>query len=169
MSHLTKLSLIAVISIATTTVGIADPRPQGAKKAPPQEVANFYAGKTQSWSSCNGGGIYYGGGWQAQAYCKEDGESVGIGTWSISRNGRICHDLTWYWRDEDGSVKSSDKPVSDRNCDDIVMASDGTLWARWVHKKTEADAWWNLNRSESIRQGNKLKGKINRMRRNLGV
>ena len=169
MTYSAKLTLAAAIFAVSTTGGLADPQPEGAKKAPPQQVANFYAGKTQFWSTCNGGGIYYDGGWEARAYCNNRGESVGLGTWSISKNGRICHDLTWYWQDGDGSVKSDDKPVSDRNCDDIVLAPDGTLWARWVHQKTDSNAWWRLNTSDSIKTGNKLKGKIKRTRRKLGV
>ena len=168
MAKLTVLTLITAISATTATVSMADPRPQGAKNAPPQQVANFYAGKSQIWSTCDGG-IYYGGSWQAQAYCKKDGEAVGIGTWTISRSGRICHDLTWYWREGDGSTKSNYKPVSDRNCDDISLAPDGSLWARWVHEKNESNAWWRLNGSESIKKGNKFKGKVNRMRRQLGL
>lgn len=169
MANCINLSLAVAIAAVSASAVAAEPRPRDAKKAPPQQVANFYAGKTQTWRTCNGGGIYYDGGWQAQAYCNKDGEAVGIGTWSISKNGRICHDLTWYWRNEDGSVGSNDKPVTDENCDDIVLAPDGSLWARWVKEKNRDDAWWRLNGSDSIKKGNKLKGKINRMRRKLDV
>lgn len=163
-------SLFAAVIIATSaaTPSLADGKPKGAKKAPAQQVANFYAGKTQTWKSCNGGGIYYGGQWQAQAYCNKNTPSVGIGTWSVNAQGRICHDLTWYWR-EDGKVKSNHKPVGPRNCDDVALAPDGNMWARWVHEKSKSDAWWNLTQSENVQSGNKLKGKINRMRRQFGI
>lgn len=163
-----KIISTALVLSSVAVMAKAEPLPDGAKKAPPQMVANFYAGKSQTWRSCNGGGIYYGGGWQATAYCNDQGPSIGIGTWSVDRNGRICHDLTWYWPDG-GGVGSSDKPVTAENCDDIALAPDGMLWARWVKEKNKSDAWWRLNDSDNIDKGNKYKRKFDRLRRKLGV
>lgn len=161
--HLKTAALVGAICIAASGVQ-ADPKPKGAKNADPQTIANFHAGKTHNWKSCKGG-IYYGGGWEAQAYCNREGPAIGIGTWRVNAKGRICHDLTWYWQSGDGSVGSKKDPVTDNECTDHVVSPDGTIWRSWGG---EAD-WWRLKTSKSMVKGFKHKAKVNRLRRKLGV
>lgn len=161
------LTLIAAAGFALAPMAHAETKPAGSKRADPQAVANFWAGKTHTWKSCKGG-IYYGPNWQAQAWCERDGPSVGIGKWSVSGKGVICHDLTWYWPSGEG-VGSKSEPVTDRECSEHATAPDGRLLTRWLGDKTKADGWWSPVNSSGVTQGFKLNRKVTRLRRKLGV
>jgi hypothetical protein len=163
MRNFSRLTAIAGLLVLQSGVASADPKPPGAKYANPQIVANSVAGSTHLWKSCNGG-IYYGGNWQAQAWCNKDGPSVGIGTWSVDRKGRLCYKLTWYWPKGDG-LGSKSKPVTDKECDDHLVSKDGTLWRSWGG---EPD-WWKFHSNPNRVKGFKYKSKINRLRKKLGV
>lgn len=142
----------------------ADPKPKNSKASDNQTVANFYAGTTRLWDSCNGGGVYFGGGWEAQAYCKKKGESVGLGKWSVKR-GVICTELVWYWKDGD-SVGS--KPADKKDCIAHVTDAEGQMWRRW---NDDAD-WWRvqpIKKDKKADNGRKLNSKIKRARKKIGV
>lgn len=148
-------------AILVGTMALADPKPKGAKPTSGQVVANYYVGKTQAWKSCKAG-IYYGGQWQAQAFCEKKGKSVGVGTWSVSANGKLCHDIIWYWPDGDGyGSKPQDRP----DCISHVTDPDGVIWRKWDNDKD----WWKLEGSKNLTKGFKFKSKVNRMRKKLGV
>ena len=163
MKTFIKAGAVAVAICGLSTTLSADPKPAGAKNAPPQLVANSVAGKTHIWKSCKGG-IYYGGQWQAQAWCERKGPSIGIGTWSVNSKGRLCHELTWYWPKGDG-YGSKKEPVTDRQCDDHVVAPDGVLWRSWGGEKD----WWKFDTNPNLVKGFKMKRKVTRLRKKLGV
>lgn len=150
----------ACLGLLLGGAALADPKPKGAKPVPAQTIANLYAGKTQNWKSCNAG-IYYGGGWEAQAFCEKDGKAVGLGKWSVSNKGRVCHQLTWFWQDGDGYGSKK----SDADCISHLIDSDGVIWRKWDSDKD----WWRLTSTKSMTKGFKHKAKINRLRRKLGV
>ena len=136
----------------------ADPKPVGAAVPGAQTLANIYAGRTVPWKDCKGG-IYFGGGWQAQAYCNRKGPAVGLGEWSVTRTGRVCYDLGWYWPTGDG-VGSKPK---EKECMAHLIDASGRLWVNW-EKDNE---WWGMDQSKN--KGFKLKGKVTRLRRKLSL
>lgn len=163
LSSVKTVGMMAVVAMLGSGMAIADPKPNGAKAADPQMIANFHAGKTHNWKSCKGG-IYYGANWQAQAWCEKSGKSVGLGQWRVDARGQICHELTWYWKKGDG-VGSKKGEVSKEDCHEHVVDEIGTVWRSWGGEKD----WWPLASNKSIVKGFKHKAKINRLRRQLGV
>ena len=157
------VGLAVTLALVATTVS-ADPKPKNAKATDSQVVANMYAGTSRAWKSCKGG-IYFGGGWEAQAYCNRNSESVGLGKWSVKK-GVLCSQVTWYWKDGDGvGSKPGDRP----DCIAHITDADGQIWRRW---NDDAD-WWRVPKSikddKSGFKGNKFKSKINKNRKKLGV
>lgn len=162
---LIRYGIIGVISalVVSATAVNADPKPKNAKATDSQTVANFYAGTSRVWSTCNGGGVYFGAGWEAKAYCNKNSPSVGWGTWSV-RNGVICHDLVWYWK-EDGQTKTH---KGDQGCIAHLTDAEGTIWRRWNDDKD----WWRLQPikdDKKASKGFKFKSKFNRTKKKKGV
>jgi hypothetical protein len=151
-------SLIFIACFAATSLS-ADPKPAGSKPWDAQSIANYYAGKSEVWKNCKGG-VYYDGGWVAQAYCNKDGESVGVGTWNV-KNGKVCHQLTWNWPQGDGVGTKDDKAY----CRNLVVAPDGVVWLNWG----EDNEWWRLENQDSIVKGFESKRNVNKWRKKLGV
>lgn len=69
--RLTTFAGIAMSIAVTASLASADPKPKNSKRADNQTVANIYAGTSRIWKSCNGGGVYFGGGWEAKSYCNK--------------------------------------------------------------------------------------------------
>lgn len=159
---------IPVMSIAAAMAVVAsfaqaDPKPQNAKRADNQAVANFYGGSAREWSSCNGGGVYFGAGWEAIAFCGKNPKSVGIGKWSVKK-GVICHELVWYWKDND-EIKSK-KNAAD--CIAHIVDAEGTMWRRW---NDDAD-WWRVQDIKSDKNASKRfkhQSKFNRAKKKIGL
>ena len=164
MPHLRMTLLGSALMFAVGSLGAgADPKPSGAKAANPQVIANYHAGKTHIWKNCKGG-IYYGSNWQAQAWCERDGKAVGLGTWKVDGRGKICHELTWYWKGKDG-VGSRTPEVTEENCHEHLVDGIGTIWRSWGGEKD----WWPLAGTKSLVKGFKHKSKVSRLRNQLGV
>jgi len=154
---------ISILALCSGTAS-ADPKPKGAKATDSQTIANFYAGTSREWKSCNGGGVYFGGGWEAQAYCNKGDESVGAGTWSVKR-GVLCTDLIWSWKKGSEVVT---KPAREKHCIAHVTDADGQIWRRW---NDDAD-WWRvrpISEDDNAFKGFKLKSKIRRAKKKIGV
>lgn len=162
MKKLLKMFVPATVFAASMALpGLADPKPADAVKADPQAVVNFYAGRTYVWKNCKGG-VYYGAGWEAQAYCNKDGPSVGIGTWTVNAKGQLCHTLQWYW--PKGSGYGTKEPETD--CINHAGTTSGELWHNWP----DSADWWRLTDNKKFQpKGFKDKSKIKRLRRKLGV
>ncbi|KNG93565.1 hypothetical protein ATO11_10130 [Pseudaestuariivita atlantica] len=141
----------------------ADPKPKNAKITDSQTVANFYAGTSRIWTGCKGG-VYFGGGFEATAYCNKQGPAVAVGKWSVKK-GVICSNLTWFWKEGSGvGSKPGDRP----NCIAHVTDAEGNIWRRW----NDDTDWWRLQPIKDdtkAKKGNAFKGKISRMRRKLNV
>ena len=161
MTLVKSLFLSGAIASLTASIALADPKPANSVNADPQTVANAFAGKTMRWKNCKAG-VYYGGKWEAQALCEKDGSSIGLGKWSVTREGAVCIDLVFYW-DENGETKSQPQ---ERNPDCIyhVVDPNGQVWHRW-----EDDTEWWRGFSDNLVKGFKYKGKIRRLRRKLDV
>ena len=157
MTHIASTFGIAALVVLLTSPTFADPKPKGAKPPDAQTLANFYAGKTTIWKSCDGG-IYFGGEWQAQATCRKKGKSVGLGKWSVSRDGRVCWQLNWYWPNGADGVGTKIEPQS---CTYHLVDANGTMWRRW---QDDAE-WWKPNDAS----GFKFKRHITRLRKELNV
>jgi len=165
MSNRKILGAIAIAAALALSAGFvaADPKPKGAKVTDNQTVANFYAGSTRIWKSCNGGGIFFGGGWEAKAYCNKTSPSVGWGKWSVKK-GKICHEIVWYWK-KDGEAKSK---KSNKDCIAHVTDADGNMWRRWNDDKD----WWrvkSIKEDKNAAKGFKFKSKFNRTKKKNGV
>lgn len=163
------INVAAMIALCAGSA-LAESKPKGSKRAHPQTVANFLAGKTRLWKNCSGGGVYYGPKWQAQAWCKKDdgAPAIGIGTWKVNNRGKLCLDLTWYWS-EDGGVGQVDKPVGVKDCYEFIQAPDGALLQLWGGDKNNKQGWWRSETSDKYVKGFKNKSKVNRLRKKLGV
>ncbi len=164
------LPAVACLLFVGASTALADAKPTDAVKANPQDIANFWAGKTHTWRDCKGG-IYYGGGWKAEAWCEKNNPAVGIGTWSVDANGTICHDLTWYWKEGNG-VGSDSPGVTERSCEDHVQTSNGEIWNRWRgHDSAKTEDWWRPANSDGVNQGydRTIKRKISRLRKKLDI
>jgi hypothetical protein len=89
-----KLLLIPTLIFAGTTAQ-ADPKPKPSAALSAQVVANTYAGRMQVWKSCKGG-VYFGGNWEAVAYCSKNKNSVGVGTWNTKgRQGLLSNNMAF--------------------------------------------------------------------------
>ena len=160
------LPTIVIAGLAASTAS-AEFKPEGARKADAQTVASFFVGKSHKWKACKGG-IYYGANFEAQAWCNRKGPSVGLGKWTVSKSGTICHELAWYWP-QGGGYGTKPAEVTNEQCNEAVVAPDGTLLIRWLGEPDKADGWWRPGKSNSIVKGNAFKNKINRLRRKMGV
>lgn len=153
------------MSIAVTaSLATADPKPENSKRADSQSVANIYAGTSRVWKSCNGGGVYFGGGWEAKSYCNKTTQSVGIGTWSVKR-GVICTELVFYWKDK-GKIKS--KKQEKKECISHVVDANGKMWRSW----NDDAEWWTAHAvkdDKNASKGFKYKSKFNRTARKFGL
>lgn len=111
MNTFSKNLIVATALAALAVPALADPKPHGSKPANGQKIANMYVGKTQDWKGCRGG-IYYGSGGAAEAYCHKEGEdaNVGIGRWTVTSKGKACADMQWHWGKGDRKSKQNDKP-----------------------------------------------------------
>lgn len=155
---------VAITIIMTASLAIADPKPKNSKRADSQTVANLYAGTSRIWKSCNGGGVYLGGGWEAKSYCNKNSESIGIGKWSVKK-GVMCSDLVWYWK-SGNEVKS--KPNDSPDCIAHIVDAEGVMWRRW---NDDAD-WWRVQAIKDDKsgvKGFKFKSKYNRMAKKVGL
>ncbi|MCI5096457.1 MAG: DUF995 domain-containing protein [Rhodobacteraceae bacterium] len=135
---------------ALTTAAIAEPDKKN--KLSGQQVTALYSGKTWIWSE---GASYWGKGAEFQGIWKD---SVAIGKWYATNGGQLCYEATWY-------SASSKKPV--KRCWLHVTDSKGVLWKQdlktkdWYKPKTEF--------AERVKSGNKIKGKVRKARKRLGV
>lgn len=166
MKNFAKILCSAAL-LSAPSITLADPKPEGAQRADPQTVANFYIGKSHKWNSCNGG-IYFDSNWEARAYCNRDGPSVGMGKWIIYSDGKLCNDLTWYWPEGDG-VGSKKEGITDRDCFDHVIDSNGDLWSRWQGEKNDPNAWWKRQGNRNIVKGDAFRREVKRLRRKLDI
>lgn len=159
MSNGLKIAALVAAGVLSMSMAQADPKPVGAKAMDRQALANLYAGRTHTWKDCKAG-IYYGGGWEAQAFCEKSGKAVGVGTWSVKAGGKLCRQLNWYWP-EGGSVGTK---AEEEKCVEHVVDSNGTVWRSWPD---DAD-WWRFN-DKNTPKGFKHKRKVNQMRKKLKV
>ncbi|WP_193747566.1 DUF995 domain-containing protein [Leisingera sp. ANG-M7] len=158
-SHLAVL--VTILSAAfSTTQATADPKPQNAAVPAAQELANLYGGKTQIWKKCQGG-VYYGPRWEAQGYCAQHPNSVGVGKWHIDGRGRVCQKMTWY-HSKDGALIAKE---GEEECISHLQAADGIVWRSWPKDRE----WWKATNSVSLEKGFKFKSKIRRLRKKLKV
>jgi len=157
-----KHALFATIALAAFAVpAAADPKPRGSKPADGQMIANMYVGKTQDWKNCRGG-IYYGSGGAATAYCHKEGDkaNVGIGRWTVTRKGKVCADMHWHWGKGEGNSKRNDE----QDCINHIVDKEGQIWRRWNDNKD----WWRFD-AESVVKGDTLKRKKNKLKRSFGL
>jgi len=159
---------VAILSIAgalalSVNPAVADPKPKGAKASDSQTIANFYAGTTRIWKRCNGGGIYFGAGWEAKAYCNQNAPAVAWGEWSVKK-GKLCSQVVWHWR-KDGQARSEE---GKKDCIAHITDAEGTIWRRWNDDKD----WWRLQSVKEDKKavkGFKFKSKFNRTKKKSGV
>ncbi|WP_170429784.1 DUF995 domain-containing protein [Ruegeria arenilitoris] len=112
------------------------------------------------WKGCEGG-IYFGSGWQASAWCKKHSDNVVIGTWNVDRKARVCRELVWYWPKGD-SVESE---LDELGCIEHVVAPDGQIWRSCPDDKE----WWQATGDSNLVKGDKFKSKKRKNIRKLGL
>lgn len=162
MKHIKKITLAACAVLLTATLPAqADPKPRPSKALSAQVVANKFVGTMQVWKSCQGG-IYFGGNWEAVAYCGQHKKSVGVGKWT-TRGGKICYEMTWHFV-KNGTQQTKVNPMK---CEvEMVSDKDGQVWHSWSSDK---DWWRGFPRDKNFSKGSKYKRQIAKLRKQYGV
>lgn len=153
-------TLPAIFLMAVPAAVPADPMPTGAQTPSLQKVEMAYTGKTDLWQGECDGGIYYASGGQVRAWCAQNSESLGAGTWRVEPDGRMCFQLTWYWREGDETKAATDET----ECISHVVTRGGKLWRNWPEN---AD-WWPLDRYSGLVRGYEFMENVRRTREVLG-
>ncbi|MGB7316515.1 MAG: DUF995 domain-containing protein [Planktotalea sp.] len=153
-------AICATAMLFGATSVLADAKPRPSKPASAQQIANKFVGHMQVWKSCKGG-IYFGGNWEATAYCDQNKKSVAVGKWT-SKGGKLCYDVNWYF------VKDNKLTTKNRaKCElEFVTDKDGQLWHRWGDDK---DWWRGFPKDKSFPKGNKYKRQTATQRGKLGI
>lgn len=160
MRSLGAALLLASFTVSAPTLTLADSLPRGAKPASLAKIQKAYSGKTDLWKDNCDGGIYFSPSGQARAWCKESGDNLGAGTWSIDAQGNLCQDLTWYWPNN-GTAGSSD---GGSTCISHVQDRWGQLWRSWPG----SDEWWPVDRYSGLVRGYKFQSQVQQTRSKLG-
>ncbi|MBQ4806179.1 MULTISPECIES: DUF995 domain-containing protein [Phaeobacter] len=156
-----KCKLVAAaLSCILPMAAAADPLPRSAKIASPQKIAKIYSGKTELWTNNCGGGIYFGPGGQARAWCADQSENLGAGTWSVDANGQMCQDLVWYYP----SGRRAGASASDKSCISHVVDAWGVMWRSWPNDPE----WWPMGKDAGLVRGYKFQTQVRQTRSKLG-
>ena len=152
--------LAAFVLMIAPIETVADPKPRNAKIASSDKIVRAYAGRTAPWDEGCDGGIYFGGNAQARAWCAQNSESLGAGTWSANSQGELCYELTWYWSDRNRIGSSLDERI----CISHVVDRVGRVWRSWPNEPE----WWPMDRSGGMVRGYKFKNEVRQTRNKLG-
>ncbi|WP_293572726.1 DUF995 domain-containing protein [Phaeobacter sp.] len=153
-------ALVVACGFAVPAASVADPLPRGAKIANPQKIAKIYSGKTELWTNNCGGGVYFAPNGQARAWCADQGENLGAGTWAVDANGRMCQDLVWYYPDSGRAGASA----NDRSCISHVVDRWGVVWRSWPNDPE----WWPMDKNAGFVRGYKFQAQVGQTRSKLG-
>ena len=161
MSMAKSFLLSVALLVSTAVAASSDPMPRGAKIPSPEKVESAYVGKTGLWGDDCNGGIYYGPGGQARAWCADASESLGAGPWTVDDHGRLCTNLIWYW--PNGSYAGS----SPGTYDCIMHVEDGLgfLWRSWP----SSDEWWPLLRDPNHVSRYRFQSEVRETKSRLGI
>ncbi len=151
----------AILIAATPIVALADPMPRAAQIASSGQVARAYVGKTDPWDKDCSGGIYFGSNGQARAWCAENSDSLGAGSWTADNQGRLCHQLTWYWP----NGRRAGTSVGEYSCISHVVDRRGKLWRSWPNDSE----WWPMDGESSLIRGYKFQSNVRQTRAKLGL
>lgn len=168
MKFAAKLMASALVA-AIPAIAFSDPKPRSAKSVAPEYLAGIYAGKTDLWAEGCDGGIYYAPNLQARAWCGENSDSFGAGKWEIDSQGRMCHQLSWYWPNGNGKAGES---LGDQTCISHVIDRWGTVWRSWPNDPE----WWPLagklsgvKKYSGMKEGYKFRANVTETRSKLGL
>ena len=153
-------SFVSASLAITATTALADPKPRPSKPASAQQIANKFVGTTQIWKSCSGG-IYFGGNWDATAYCDKNKNSVAVGKWT-TQGGKLCYKVLWHFV-KDGKLSTKERAKCELS---FVTDADGQMWHRWGDDK---DWWRGFPKDKNFSKGDKFKRKSAKVRKNLGI
>lgn len=109
--------------------------PDTATKADPQTIYELYADRTQEWPD-GSGGWYFAPNMKLAAVANDN--TYGYGTWWVTRNGRLCTQVTWQW-----GRKRADSNTETTCWRHAVV--DGEIWKQYD------TGWWPFD-------GRKLEG-----------
>ncbi|MFY1706864.1 DUF995 domain-containing protein [Tritonibacter scottomollicae] len=155
---LLSISLMASLPM----VALADPKPRNARPASAQKVINTYSGKTDLWERGCQGGIYLSPNKRARAWCSENSDSMAAGTWSVSQDGTLCQNLTWFWSEGANVGSSASEPL----CIQHVINSWGVMYRRWPG----GSEWWPMtNSNSSLRRGYVYQSDVAKARDKIGL
>jgi hypothetical protein len=152
---------VATLLAIVPTASIADPMPSGAKNPTPSQIEAAYIGRTDLWTTDCAGGIYFGANNQARAWCSESRDSLGAGTWSVDNYGRLCHELTWYWPNDNRAGSSP----GDKTCVQHVVDRSGHVWRSYPGQSE----WWPVSSDAGLVPGYKFQGEVVATQRRLGL
>lgn len=161
MSMIKTYPLCLALLMASAVAAASDPLPYGAKTPTAQKIEAAYLGKTGLWKTNCNGGIYYGPGGTARAWCADESESLGAGPWSVDNYGRLCTDLIWYWPDE----KRAGSSPGGHEC--ILHVEDrwGYLWRNWP----PSNDWWPMSKDKTLVRGYRFQTDVLRTKSRLGI
>jgi len=155
---LLSLSLLASLPAAA----IADPKPRNARPAPVDKVIATYTGKTDLWAQNCEGGIYFSPNQQVRAWCAESSENMAAGTWSVSADGTLCQNLTWYYPEGNGAGSAPSEPL----CIQHVVNGWGVMFRSWPGDSE----WWPVtNANNSLKRGYVFQSDVDEAKSKLGL
>lgn len=162
MNRLSTGIIISAILMSAPSIASADPQPKNAQPASAAKIAKAYAGKTDLWETDCGGGIYFGPNGQARAWCADNPNVLGVGTWSADDTGQLCHKLRWFARQ--GSSRATSGPV-----ETTCIAHLDKRWGDLYRSFPGDNEWWALNEFSGLTRGYKYQANVKAARAKLGL
>ncbi len=156
-----KTWLASILILALPISATADPLPYGAKTPAPKQIIAAYMGKTALWEKDCEGGIYFGPNEQARAWCAQKSEVLGAGKWTVDAYGRMCHNLTWYWPNNDRAGSSA----GERTCIQHVVDRFGRVWRRYPGQAE----WWPIKGDSTLVRGYTYRKETAAAQKKLGL
>jgi len=152
---LISTALIAgcMIVAFSASSSLAGKKPRGSKSPGASVIKAKYVGKTWKWK--NGDGIYFARNGTTMATYQNE---VAFGKWSVSSAGTLCNTAKWHWDDK------GPKNRNIKTCWKHTLDKDGDLWAR----ESKKNNWYEFS-SNKFSRGNRVKSKINRVKKKLGL
>jgi hypothetical protein len=152
----------AILFCSLTTTAFADRKPNRGHAAPASKIIQMYQGKTDLWKQNCNGGIYLSPQGQARAWCADKSDNFGSGKWTADNQGRLCHNLNWYWRDGQRVGKSP----GGEQCISHVIDGLGRMWRSWPN----SPEWWRVYKhGGNLVRGYKFQNEVHQTRAHLGL
>lgn len=149
---LKTILILATISAIGLNAAHAGSKPDGASAANAEDIRVAFSGKSWRWKE---GGAYHAKDGKMIAILWEG--VVGVGRWSVSSDGTLCHNATWYWN------KTSPRQRKVKDCWKHVVDQKGRTW-----QHDRVHGWYKFPKFQ-ISSGDKYSRRVNRLKKKIGL